>query len=60
MIAVLAGSTVGGFAPELWGGSAMSVSGLVCSSSVGSPGFGSASRPTPTSDRCRCLGCGLV
>lgn len=31
MIAVLAGSTVGSFAPELWGGSAMSVSGLVCS-----------------------------
>lgn len=31
MIAVLVGSTVGGFVPELWGGSAMSVSGFVCS-----------------------------
>jgi hypothetical protein len=31
MIAVLIGSTLGGFAPGLWGGSALSVSGVVCS-----------------------------
>jgi hypothetical protein len=31
MITVLLGSTVGGFAPMLWGADAMSVSGFVCS-----------------------------
>ena len=31
MIAVLVGSTIGGFVPDLWGGSALSVSGVVCS-----------------------------
>lgn len=31
MIAVLVGSTIGGFVPELWGGSVMSISGFVCS-----------------------------
>jgi hypothetical protein len=31
MIAVLVGSTLGGFVPNLWGGSALSVSGVVFS-----------------------------
>ena len=31
MTAVLVGSTLGGFVPNLWGGSALSVSGVVCS-----------------------------
>lgn len=31
MIAVLVGSTLGGFVPQLWGASAMSVSGVVFS-----------------------------
>lgn len=31
MISVLVGSTIGGFVPELWGGSALSVAGVVWS-----------------------------
>ena len=31
MIAVLVGSTLGGFVPDLWGGSAFSVSGVMFS-----------------------------